>query len=80
MSTGVRNVGAMEGNPQKSTNVTKSLGANGDLSITLEGIVYHFGVNELKVMEDRLAAAAVAADSRLRIEESNNRGGGAART
>lgn len=78
MSTVVKNVGSMEDHGT-NTNVRKAQAETGAVTMTLEGVVFHWGVNESKTMEDRLATTAVANDARLKIAESNN-GGGAARS
>lgn len=78
MSTVVKNVGSMEDH-RTNTNVRKAQAETGAVTMTLEGVVFHWGVNESKTMEDRLATTAVANDSRLKIAESTN-GGGAARS
>lgn len=82
MSTVVKNVGAIETGPQnqRNTNLVKSFGTTGAVTITLRGVHLHWGVNESKTLADDLAAEAVAADSRLRVGDSRDGFRGDART
>lgn len=71
MSTSVKNIGCMEDH-EKNTNLKKSFGTEGTVRFVFEGVEWSWGPNETKTLEDRIANAAVAADSRLRIMDSRD--------
>lgn len=69
MSTVVKNTGVMERTTTGggNTNPVKSYGEVGTVRVQYQGIEYVFGPNDHKTLEDGIAAALVAADSRLSV-------------
>lgn len=64
MSTVIRNVGSMEG---VDTNQNKAQGQNGVSRFVFEGVEYSCGVNATVTVEDRIATAWLAADSKVQF-------------
>jgi hypothetical protein len=66
MSTVLRNIGSLENN-ETNTNLTKSFGQRGVSRFVFEGVEYCCGVNAAITVEDRLATAWLAADSKMKF-------------
>jgi hypothetical protein len=74
MSVVVKNVGPIATGPQnqQDTNPIKSIGEIGTVRFVYQGQEFVWGPNESKTCSDDLASAAVAADSRLRRDDSRD--------
>lgn len=74
MATVVKNVGPIEtgAQNQKNTSIRKSTSDQGTVRVFYENKEYVFGPNDSKTLEDGIAAAVVAQDSRLRIMDSRD--------
>lgn len=85
MSVTVINNGPIEftATGQKNTVKVGARGDQGTVRVSYENREYVFGPNDSKVLENGIAAALVAQDTRLRIKTSQDgvaQGGGTART
>lgn len=72
MTTRVANVGNWERDTSgnRTTNLRKTFGDQGTVSVWYEGQQYTFGPGEVKSFsDDGIAAAVAAGDSRLRIAD-----------
>ena len=75
MSVVVKNVGAIQFTAQgnkNTANANKSMGDQGTVRVVLGTQEYVWGPNDSKTLEDGIAAAAVAADARLRVEDTRD--------
>lgn len=74
MTVVVKNVGPIELGPNnnKNTNIVKSTTDQGTVRVSYENREYVFGPNDAKTLENGIAAALVAQDSRLRIMDSRD--------
>lgn len=75
MSTTVTNVGALAFTVSGTKNTKSrpaSQGDQGTVRVVYENVEYVWGPNDAKTLEDGIAAACVAQDSRLRIMDTRD--------
>jgi len=73
MPTVVTNVGMLErdANGRRTTNINKTEGSEGTVTVEYENIQYVFAPGQSKTFSDiGIAAAVVAADARLRLADT----------
>lgn len=69
----VKNIGALARGPQNQQNTKNANGAMGDqgtVRVVLGGVEYVWGPNESKTLQEPFASQAVAADTRLKVADS----------